>query len=139
MIAPYVAMSSQRPDEDAARAVESLYALGHWLVTQDRFHDAAVVFRLMLRAAPTDDRGWLALGLCHERLGQPEVALELYGGGAVAAEPSARCHLARFRVLWDLDRLHEADEAIEIAREVAEQGDDDDLVAQIDAERRARP
>lgn len=127
------------PGDDDRNAIESLYALGHWLITQDRYPDAATVLRLMLRAAPTDERGWLALGLCHERLGQHEVALEIYGGGAVAGEPSALCHLARFRTLWEVDRMQEADEAIEIAREIAETQDDSDLVAQVDAERRARP
>ncbi len=124
---------------DDAAAVEAVYALGHWLLGQDRHEDAAMVFRLMMRTAPTDERGWLALGTCHEKREQPLIALELYGGGAVAAEPSALCHLARFRTLWDLDRIDEADEALEAAREIATQNDDEELLARIDVERRVRP
>ncbi len=119
-------------------AIESVYAVGHWLLSEERYTDAATVFRLMLGSAPTDERSWLALGTCHEKLGQTEVALELYGGGVVAAQPSARCLLARFRLFWQLDRISEADEAIEMARAVAEQLNDDDLIALVEAERRAR-
>lgn len=133
----FVACRAMSPEGQSA--VESVYALGHWLFTQDRFSDAVTVFRLMMRAAPTDERGWLAVGICHEKLGQPQIALEMYGGGAVAAEPSARCHLARFRTLWELDRIDEADEAIEVAREIAEDQDDEGLLVQVIAERRARP
>jgi tetratricopeptide (TPR) repeat protein len=126
-------------EADHRQALESVYAVGHWLLSQERFRDAATVFRLMMRTAPTDERGWLALGTCHEKLGQTDVALELYGGGAVAAEPSVLCHLARFRTLWDQDRMDEADEAIDAARMLAEEVDDEEWLVRVEAERRARP
>src|ERR1700691_5383150 len=84
---------------DEARGIEALYTTGHWLLSQDRPVDAACVLRAMALVAPTDDRSWLALGACHEALGQPEVALQMYGTGRVLARPSVRCDLARARIL----------------------------------------
>jgi Flp pilus assembly protein TadD len=56
-------------------SVEALYAAGHWLLTTERFADASVVFRTMALAAPSDERAWLALGSCHEGIGQLEIAI----------------------------------------------------------------
>jgi len=46
----------------STRAVEALYATGHWLLSQERIAQAIVVFRAMIHVAPHDERGWLALG-----------------------------------------------------------------------------
>jgi tetratricopeptide (TPR) repeat protein len=108
---------------------EAIYAAGHWLLSEERFADAAKVFRVMLSADPKDERGWLALGECHERIGQPRIALELYGTGSVLAVAAVRCHLARARALRLLDRDDEADAALETAAEMAAERDDDELVA----------
>ena len=129
-------MGAASPDD--AAALESLYATGHWLMSEDRYADASVVFRLMLRASPTDERAWLALGTCHERLGQNLVALELWGAGSIAAAPARRCTLARFRALWDADRLAEADEAFDELLAIAED-EGSEAVASAYAERRLRP
>ncbi|NVL83730.1 tetratricopeptide repeat protein, partial [Escherichia coli] len=59
-------------------SVEALYATGHWLLTAERFADAAIVFRMMAVAAPSDERAWLALGSCHEGIGQVAIAASLY-------------------------------------------------------------
>jgi tetratricopeptide (TPR) repeat protein len=120
-------------------AVEILYTTGFQLHAQERYRDAAQVFQIMLQAAPTDERGWLALADCHEKLGQRFVALELSSAGAVAAEPAPRCMLSRFRLLYDLNRSQEADEAYEAALALAEAGDDDGLTKLIQNERRVRP
>lgn len=100
-------------------AVESLYAAGCWLHSHARFADAANIFRLMLQAAPTDERSWLALGDCHERLGQRSIALELYSTGAIAAEPAPRCMAARARALREAGDTEQAEEAFEAARSLA--------------------
>lgn len=126
---------SQPPSEMAT--VESLYAMGHGLYCQERFVDAAAVFRIMLQLAPTDERSWLALGECHERVGQSDVALELYGAGTVANERAARCQIARARILIDMGRQVEADEAIEWAQTIADTSDDESLSSLIDTLRRA--
>jgi len=58
---------------DAKSGLEAVYAAGHWLLSCERIAEAAVAFCFMLRAAPTDERGWLGLGQCHERILQPFV------------------------------------------------------------------
>ena len=109
--------------------VEAIYAAGHWLLEEQRLADAAKVFRVMLHAAPHDERAWLALGECHERRDQLRIALELYGAGSALSAPSVRCQLARARVLRALDRDDEADQAFEAAAQAAFDRDDDELVA----------
>lgn len=129
---PHMASGCSTPEA----AIEALYALGHSLLGQERFRDSSAVFRLMLQVAPEDERSWLGLGACHEGAGQNLIALELYGAGGGAID-SVRCHLARFRILHDLDRITEADEAFDAASLVA--GDDDELTGLIVAERSLRP
>jgi tetratricopeptide (TPR) repeat protein len=114
---------------------EAIYAAGHLLLSQERYADAAKVFRAMLAEDPKDERGWLALGECHERIGQNRIALELYGTGSVLAEASVRCHLARARALRLLDRDTEADDAMETADRVANERDDEDLSALVTREK----
>src|SRR5580692_7789996 len=118
---------------DAKRGIEALYATGHWLLTHDRPADAACVFRAMALLAPEDERSWLALGACHEALGQTDLALQMYGTGRVLAHRSARCDIARARVLRAAGRADDADGAIESAAEVAETLDDEELSALIRA------
>ena len=115
--------------------VEAIYAVGHWLLARERTEDAAKVFRVMLHADPKDERGWLALGECHERHGQPRIALELYGTGSVLAVAAVRCHLARARALRLLDRDDEADLAMETAEELAIERDDEELLALVMTEK----
>ena len=121
------------------QAVEILYTTGFELHAQERYRDAAQVFQIMLQAAPTDERGWMALADCHEKLGQRYIALELFSAGTIAAEPAPRCMLSRFRILYDLNRSQEADEAYDTALELAAAADDDDLTKLIQNERRMRP
>jgi len=121
------------------QAVEILYTTGFELHAQERYRDAAQVFQIMLQAAPTDERGWMALADCHEKLGQRYIALQLFSAGTIAAEPAPRCMLSRFRILYDLNRSQEADEAYDTALELAAAADDDDLTKLIQNERRMRP
>jgi tetratricopeptide (TPR) repeat protein len=65
-------------DEPPLASAEAFYAAGHLLYSQRRFEDAITVFLAVIRLAPTDERGWLALGACHEALDRHDVALELY-------------------------------------------------------------
>ncbi len=125
-------------DRESAKAIEALYALGYGLHAQERFADAAAVFRIMLQVAPTDERSWLALGECHELLGHSEVALELYGAGSTVVDGAIRCELARYRLFAALGRDTEAEEALEAATEIAENSSDGALVELIDAEKAVR-
>jgi Flp pilus assembly protein TadD len=123
---------------DAKRGIEALYATGHWLLTQDRPADAACVFRAMALLAPQDERSWLALGACHEALGQPHQAIQMYGTGRVLARPAVRCDVARARMLYASDREDEADLLLEQARETADALDDEVLIELVAAERRVQ-
>jgi tetratricopeptide (TPR) repeat protein len=131
-------VSQCRPEAPSRfETVEKLYGLGHWLLSQERYADAALAFRTMLRSAPTDERSWLALGSCHEQIGQLRIALELYSAGTALVPTSVRCQIARARLLCRLNRALEADEALDKASEVASDVADDELVRFVDAERKS--
>ena len=116
-------------------AVEALYATGHQLFSRARFADAACVYRAMLTFAPQDERGWLALGACHEGLGQIELALQLYAAGRALSRGGGRCDLARARLFRALGKIEDAEEAWRRARRRAATIGDRELLALLDAER----
>jgi len=128
-----------RSSDDEQFGIEALYQKGFTLHAEDRFGEAAAFFRAMLRAAPTDERGWLALGNCHEKIGQHRVALELYSAGSIAARPAPRCQLSRFRALYDMSRFSDAQVAYDEAMKTIALCGDDALVSILEGERRARP
>lgn len=114
------------PMLDAA-VKENLYAFAYTMLQADKLVVALKAFRVFVRFAPTDERSWLGLGACHEKLDQLDVAAELYGAGAmVSAPPSARCHLGLARLAEELAvRI----EHLERARELAADDDDPSLAA----------
>src|SRR6185312_12144757 len=122
--------------EVSPRAIEALYATGHWLYSQLRIEQAMPVFRAMIHIAPEDERGWLALGACHETEDQSEIALEIYGAATAVAPAAPRCELARARLLFARGNTREARAALDEAARIAEQLHDDDLRALIAMERR---
>ena len=65
-----------------ASSIDSLYSVAYAFLEADRIRDATNAFRVMVRFAPLDERAWLGLGECHERVGELEIASELYGAGA---------------------------------------------------------
>ena len=112
---------------DRHHACDALYAAGHHMLERDRIDDAAVLFRTMLLADAEDERGWLALGTCHERLEQDAMAEELYSAGAQIARSRVRCLVAvarLFRRVGD-DR---ADEALDAAIDLAATDEEEELV-----------
>jgi hypothetical protein len=122
-------------------AIDAIYATAHWLLGRERTAEAAKVFRTMILAAPRDERGWLGLGECHERIRQPRIAAELYGAGSAVAGPteatqSVRCLLARARVLVALDREADAAQAVQAAAQAAEAQGDEELEALVASEQR---
>ncbi|HKO52312.1 MAG TPA: hypothetical protein VJV79_31605 [Polyangiaceae bacterium] len=128
-------MAQLRKEEPSVGdSVEKLYGVGFWLYSQERYADAALAFRTLLRAAPSDERGWLALGACHEKIEQPRIALELYAWGAEAAPGSVRCHLARARLLARLERDSDAVAAVATALNVAEETRDEELIRLVQTE-----
>ena len=121
--------------EKRKHAIEALYATAHWLFSRERPHDASDVFRAMAFFAPADERAWLGLGTCHERMRQPSLALEIYGVGSALAR-SVRCEIARARALREAGRDDAADEALERAHDLANENDNDDERALVLQERR---
>jgi tetratricopeptide (TPR) repeat protein len=119
---------------DLTKAIEGLYACGHALFARKQYADAAGVFRAMVTCAPLDERGWLALGMCHEAAGQVAIALEMWAV-AMASGPAVRCAIARAKVLRTLGRDAEADEALDAAQTALEQRDEDDLEVLLDQAR----
>lgn len=112
---------------DAHQACDALYAAGFYLLERDRVDDAATLFRTMLLADAEDERAWLALGTCHERLEQDAMAEDIYSAGAQIARSRVRCLVAISRLFTKLgdDR---ADEALEAAVDLAATDDEEELV-----------
>lgn len=117
---------------EKARAVEGLYATGHWLLGNERHKDAADVFRAMCVIAREDERGWVGLGMAHEGADQHEVAKEIYAAGCTLAKDNGRCSIALVRALR---RLGEADAASAILDDI-DVSADADLEALVAHERR---
>jgi tetratricopeptide (TPR) repeat protein len=122
--------------ERKLNAVEGLYATTHALLSRRQFGEAAAVCRAMLACAPHDERGWLALGACHEGLTQYDLALQLYAVGRAMSGGGARCELARARLFRALGKAEEADDAMARACSLAEAADDDELLALLHRETR---
>lgn len=115
------------PLVDGHAACDALYAAGHYMLERDRVKDAAVLFRTMLLADARDERGWLALGACHERLEQDAMAEELYSAGAQMARTRVRCLLAVAR-LFERIGDDRADEAVDAASDLAATDEEQELV-----------
>jgi tetratricopeptide (TPR) repeat protein len=120
-----------------AEAREALYATGHRLYEEGNDRDAAGIFRAMVMSAPGDERGYLALGACHEGIDQEMIALEIYTAATVAAAPAPRCWLARARILRSLGREDEALAALDQAESIADAQEDEAVRAIARAERGA--
>ncbi len=89
----------------------------------------------MITVAPGDERGWLGLGICHEQVEQPEVAIEVYRSASFVLARGARCELAAYRLLVE----HGGDdESAEFMLEQAREHADDELLEMIEAEEQAR-
>jgi tetratricopeptide (TPR) repeat protein len=120
-------LNEARLEHPAPSALEALYATGHWLYSQDRFKHAQNVFRAMVHLAPRDERGWLALGACHEAVDQHDIAMELYSAAVSVAHTAPRCEVARARILRRRGLDREAQASLAQAERIAEQLQDEDL------------
>jgi predicted Zn-dependent protease len=127
-------MNTALDQATVAQAIEALYATGHWLLGQDRFKDAADVFRAMANASPEDERGWLGLGQAHEGAGQRIIAREMYLTGVTLAH-GGRCAIALARVLREMGQDGEAAEVIDFAESLAKERDDEALASLVSYER----
>jgi Flp pilus assembly protein TadD len=93
---------------------DALYTGALWMLERERVLDAAHFFRALLIQSPTDERGWLGLGTCHEQLGQADEAKSLYVSGSIAAASGVKCMVA-------LARLHRHDDQGELADSILEE------------------
>ncbi len=116
------------------QALDALYATGHWLLTQERFKDAADVFRAMAMAKPEDERAWLGLGQAHEGAAQKVIAKEMYVTGVTLAR-GGRCAIALARLFREMGNDAESATAIDFADSVAGATDDEALGALVSYER----
>ncbi len=115
--------------------VAALYRTAHHLLQTGDPRRAASIFRTMITVAPGDERGWLGLGVCHEQVDQPEVAIEVYRSASFVLARGARCELAAYRLLVEHGGDEEAaDFMLAQAREHA----DDELLEVVEAEEQAR-
>lgn len=121
------------------RSLDALYAVAHMFLGEDRIEDAVRAFRVLMRIAPTDERGWLGVGACHERRDELAIASEIYGAGSVVTSPlSWRCVIALARLARRRGDTFAADDLLDEAQSIADANDDEDALVVVDAERGAR-
>lgn len=118
---------------DHALAINAVYAAGHWLLQNDRPRDAVDVFRTILLAAPSDERGWLGLAEAHDALGEQTKALELLRLASDATGPRARITLGLARCLRHAGE--DASGLYDLAIDLASNEDADELLPLIHHER----
>jgi tetratricopeptide (TPR) repeat protein len=105
------------------KALDTLYAAGHYFLQKNRVQDALVFFRMMLVTGPEDERGFLAMGHCHELLGSQDLAMEIYGTGVQIAKKKVRAFCACARIA---ERTGDSDKADQILAEALGWVSDDD-------------
>jgi tetratricopeptide (TPR) repeat protein len=115
---------------------DRFYSVGFQMLEAERWRDAADVFRAMVLTWPRDERSWIALGRCHEEMGQAEVAVELYSLGTLCAPASVRCRLALGRALAARGADEQAAAVLDAAEAAADQTGDPDLISLVERERR---
>lgn len=104
--------------------LEGLYAVAYGFLDAGRVVEAVHAFRVMVRLAPIDERGWIGLANCHQELGDDDVAAELLGAGALVSSPrSARCLIALARLRMREGDHAGAEELLDEARTIAEETD----------------
>ncbi len=111
---------------DHALAIDAVYAAGRWLLQNDRPREAVDIFRTIMLAAPTDERGWLGLAEAHDTLGEHTKALELLRLAPDATGPRARIALCMARALRHAGE--DAADTYELAADLALAESADDLL-----------
>lgn len=121
--------------DPTAQTLDALYAIGHRLIGQDRCRDALSLFHTMLLVEPRDERGWLALASCHEKLDEPEKAIALCELASSACEGKAlRCAVALARLHKTRGDDDEAAATYEEAARIADVLDEPEMATLIAAE-----
>jgi cytochrome c-type biogenesis protein CcmH/NrfG len=94
---------------------DQCYAAAYRALEIGDLTNAERLFAVMLASRPSDERGWLGLGVVGERRGAWRKAAVLYRiGCGIGADP-APCHLGLGRVLARLGRTRDAEHALDEA------------------------
>ena len=117
-----------------AALAEQLYASAHAALEEGEDDRARQLFCLMLVCEPRDERGWVGLGVCHERAGDDHLArtAAIYTIGLRLVGESAWLGLGRARTLNKMGRYYEALVAFDAAEDAT---DDPRIIAAIREER----
>ncbi len=91
------------------QAIEVFYTAAHQLIVAEQYQDAATMLRAMIIAAPNDDRGWLALSHCHEKMEHWVIAKEILAAGRAVVADNARLSLALARSMSNEDLVQGLD------------------------------
>ncbi len=94
---------------------DQCYAAAYRALEIGDLTNAERLFAVMLVSRPSDERGWLGLGLIGERRGTWHKAAALYRIGCSIGTDPAPCHLGLGRVLARLGRTREAESALDDA------------------------
>lgn len=94
---------------------DQCYATAHRALEAGDLVNAERLFAVMLVSRPSDERGWLGLGVIGERRGAFYKAAALYRIGCAFGADPAPCHLGLGRVLARLGRTREAERVLDEA------------------------
>jgi hypothetical protein len=111
---------------------DQCYAAAHRALEVSDLINAERLFAVMLVSRPSDERGWLGLGVIGERRGKWHKAAALYRIGCSIGTSPAPCHLGLGRVLARLGRTREAERALD---EAERKTNDPALLSAIERER----
>jgi hypothetical protein len=108
------------PPHSGEQYVDTLYAAGLHLLTNDRIGDAAEAFRALVVVGEKDERGWLGLAECHRLQGHRRLALELLGIGRAVRGDTCRMLLASGRLQCELGEVLGAERSFDAAEELVD-------------------
>src|ERR1700741_2609683 len=94
---------------------DQCYPSAHRALEAGDLVNAERLFAVMLVSRPSDERGWLGLGMIGERRGAFHKAAALYRIGCTFGTDPVACHLGLGRVLARLGRSWEAERALDDA------------------------
>ncbi len=104
-----------------AAVAERCYASAFRALEQSDLTHARRLFAILALLEPAQERGWVGLGVCHERTEHLQAAAALYAlGNAFTGSSSAWLSLGRARTLRALGRGGEAEAEFDRAELIAD-------------------
>lgn len=99
--------------------IERIYQLGHRLLKERAYKDAANIFSYILVVQSFDARVWKSLGICRSLEGQQVKALECFATSALIENQNPENYLWMAACLWQAGDWEEAKKALSCADERA--------------------